>query len=81
MTTRSSFNFVRSIQSMASSLNCSVIAEGIETEEEFKAIEKLGITHAQGYYFARPTAIPTEKIDSTLFTTDLRERLQNSSIK
>jgi EAL domain-containing protein (putative c-di-GMP-specific phosphodiesterase class I)/GGDEF domain-containing protein/predicted transcriptional regulator len=61
-------NFVRSIQSMATSLNCSVIAEGIETEEEFKAIEKLGIAHAQGYYFARPTAIPLEKIDSSLFT-------------
>jgi EAL domain-containing protein (putative c-di-GMP-specific phosphodiesterase class I)/GGDEF domain-containing protein/CBS domain-containing protein len=63
-------NFVRSIQSMASSLNCSVIAEGIETEDEFKAIEKLGITHAQGYYFARPTAIPVEKIDSSLFTAE-----------
>lgn len=61
-------NFVRSIQSMAVSLNCSVIAEGIETEEEFKAIEKLGITHAQGYYFARPTVIPVEKIDSLRFT-------------
>ncbi len=61
-------NFVRSIQSMAVSLNCNVIAEGIETEEEFKAIEKLGIAHAQGYYFARPTAIPLEKIDSSLFT-------------
>lgn len=63
-------NFVRSIQSMAASLNCSVIAEGIETEDEFKAIEKLGITHAQGYYFARPTAIPAEKIDSSVFITD-----------
>lgn len=63
-------NFVRSIQSMAASLNCSVIAEGIETEEEFKAIEKLGITHAQGYYFARPTALPAETIDSALFFAD-----------
>ena len=63
-------NFVRSIQSMAASLNCNVIAEGIETEEEFKAIEKLGIAHAQGFYFARPTAIPVEKIDSSLFTID-----------
>ncbi len=61
-------NFVRSIQSMAASLNCNVIAEGIETDEEFKAIEKLGIAHAQGFYFARPTAMPIEKIDSSLFT-------------
>ncbi|MGZ5007460.1 MAG: EAL domain-containing protein [Methylobacter sp.] len=63
-------NFVRSIQGMAASLNCNAIAEGIETEEEFKAIEKLGITHAQGFYFARPTAIPAEAIDSSLFTVN-----------
>lgn len=61
-------NFVRSIQSMAVSLDCKVIAEGIETEDEFKAIEKLGITFAQGFYFARPTAIPVDKVDCLLFT-------------
>lgn len=66
-------NFVRSIQSMAVSLNCSVIAEGIETEDEFKAIEKLGIAHAQGYYFARPTILPLEKLDNTVFTIDHAE--------
>jgi len=60
-------NFVRSIQNIASSLNCNVIAEGIETEDEFKVVEQLGITHAQGYYFARPTAIPLEKVDKSLF--------------
>ncbi len=64
---RIKLNFVRSIQSMAVSLNCNVIAEGIETEQEFKVIEKLGVTHAQGYYFARPAAVPLEKIDSSLF--------------
>jgi EAL domain-containing protein (putative c-di-GMP-specific phosphodiesterase class I)/GGDEF domain-containing protein/CBS domain-containing protein len=60
-------NFVRSIQNIASSLNCNVIAEGIETEDEFIAVEQLGITHAQGYYFARPTAVPLEKVDKSLF--------------
>lgn len=63
-------NFVRSIQSMAVSLNCSVIAEGIETQEEFKAIEKTGITNAQGYYFARPTAVPVKEIDKALFAVE-----------
>jgi diguanylate cyclase (GGDEF)-like protein len=62
-------NFVRSIQNIASSLNCSVIAEGIETEDEFKAIEQLGITHAQGYYFARPAATPLAKVNKSLFIT------------
>ena len=67
---RIKFNFVRSIHSMAVSLNCNVIAEGIETEDEFKAVDKLGITHAQGYYFARPTAIPVAEVNKSLFTTD-----------
>jgi EAL domain-containing protein (putative c-di-GMP-specific phosphodiesterase class I)/GGDEF domain-containing protein/predicted transcriptional regulator len=62
-------NFVRSIRNIASSLNCSVIAEGIETEDEFKAVEQLGITHAQGYYFARPTAVPLDKVNPSLFIT------------
>jgi EAL domain-containing protein (putative c-di-GMP-specific phosphodiesterase class I)/GGDEF domain-containing protein len=60
-------NFVRSIQNIASSLNCSVIAEGIETADEFKALEQLGITLGQGDYFAEPTAIPLKKIDKALF--------------
>lgn len=60
-------NFVGSIQNIASSLHCNVIAEGVETANEFKVIEKLGITHAQGYYFARPSFIPQENIDTALF--------------
>ena len=61
-------NFVSSIQDIAHSLNCNVIAEGVETEAEYNAIVKLGINFVQGFYFARPTAIPLEKIDATLFT-------------
>jgi diguanylate cyclase (GGDEF)-like protein len=60
------FNFVRSIQSMASSLNCQLIAEGVETENEYKSLGNLGITHAQGYYFGRPAMVPLEKIDTAL---------------
>lgn len=67
-------NFVRSIQSIANSLNCHVIAEGVETENEFKAVEKLGITHAQGYYFARPAAVPLERIDAALLTINRPEQ-------
>ena len=43
------FNFVRSIQNMAEAMNCRVIAEGIETIEDFRVIENIGITHAQGF--------------------------------
>ncbi len=61
-------NFVRSIQGIASSLNCNVIAEGIETEAEFNIIEQLGITHGQGYYFARPAVIPSAELDIEIFS-------------
>jgi diguanylate cyclase (GGDEF)-like protein len=73
------FNFVRSIQNIASSLNCSVIAEGIETEDEFKVVEQLGITHAQGYYFARPSAIPLEQIDKALFVISPQSSQSNAT--
>lgn len=56
-------NFVRSIQGIANSLNCNIIAEGIETKAEFKMIESLGISHVQGYYFSRPAAVPLVEID------------------
>ncbi len=61
-------NFVRSIQSMAIASNCQVIAEGVETETEFLAIEELGITYVQGYYFARPCAEPKASLPNKLFT-------------
>jgi diguanylate cyclase (GGDEF)-like protein/PAS domain S-box-containing protein len=31
-----------------------VVAEGVETEEQYEALAQLGCTHAQGYYIARP---------------------------
>jgi len=62
-------NFVRSIQSMALASNCQVIAEGVETEAEFLAIEDLGITYIQGYYFARPCSEPKVTLPDNLFTS------------
>lgn len=34
--------------------NITVVAEGVETEEEFKCLKDLGADLFQGYYFARP---------------------------
>ncbi|MBL1265209.1 GGDEF domain-containing protein [Candidatus Methylomicrobium oryzae] len=64
---RVKLNFVRSIQNMAAAMQCKVIAEGIETAEEFQAIHKIGITHAQGFYFARPMGLPPKELDKKLF--------------
>ena len=66
-------NLVRSIQGIANALHCNVIAEGVETEDEFKMINTLGISHAQGYYFAKPAVIPLARIDASLFLDDQTE--------
>jgi len=50
--------FVRSIQEIASELNCKVIAEGIETQQELAAIRDIGIRYGQGFYIGRPLPAP-----------------------
>jgi diguanylate cyclase (GGDEF)-like protein/PAS domain S-box-containing protein len=45
---------VESILALARTLNTSVVAEGIETDQEAFELERLGCTHAQGFLFSRP---------------------------
>jgi diguanylate cyclase (GGDEF)-like protein/PAS domain S-box-containing protein len=40
------------------SLNMDVIAEGIETEEEYRMLAQMGCDQGQGYLFARPLSLP-----------------------
>lgn len=63
-------NFVRSIQNMASSMNCHVIAEGIEEKAEYEIVASLGVAHAQGYYFSLPVAQPPREISPQLFNRE-----------
>lgn len=45
---------VRTIISLAESLNLKVTAEGIETQDLAHALQKMGCWQGQGYHFARP---------------------------
>lgn len=45
-----------SIKAMAEKLNVSVVAEGIELEQELKQTDALGIQKGQGYYWSKPMA-------------------------
>lgn len=45
---------LRAIINLAGELNYEVIAEGLETEDDVKALRELGCIYAQGYYFYRP---------------------------
>ena len=45
---------VGSVVWLCRTLGKDVVAEGVETEEQYEALAQLGCTHAQGYYIARP---------------------------
>jgi predicted signal transduction protein with EAL and GGDEF domain len=46
--------FFRAIVSMAHVLNMSVVAEGVEREDELAILRELGCDEVQGYYISRP---------------------------
>ncbi|MCQ6561469.1 putative bifunctional diguanylate cyclase/phosphodiesterase [Paenibacillus mendelii] len=47
---------VKAIVAMAGSLKLNVIAEGVETEEQYEFLRSQGCHWIQGYYFAKPIA-------------------------
>ena len=55
---------VRAVIAMAHGLNLSVIAEGVETTEQFTHIKESGCDALQGYWFCRPQ--PVEVVDVLL---------------
>jgi EAL domain-containing protein (putative c-di-GMP-specific phosphodiesterase class I) len=50
----SGVSLLRAIVSMAESLELEVIAEGVETAEQFDMLCELGCGFAQGYHFCAP---------------------------
>jgi len=53
---RSDAMIVETILSMGQNFHLEVIAEGVETQEQFEALKRLGCRYFQGYLFAKPTA-------------------------
>lgn len=51
-------SIVENIISLAHTLELKVIAEGVETEEQFKALLALGCDYFQGWYCGRPGPLP-----------------------
>jgi len=54
---------VRGIVATAMGLRATVVAEGIETEEEMKWCTSMGVDCGQGYYFGRPAPFPEQNTD------------------
>ena len=57
------------IVAMAQALGFTVLAEGIETEEQLDALLDLGVRQAQGYLFSPPVTAP----EATAFLAGSRE--------
>jgi diguanylate cyclase (GGDEF)-like protein len=55
---------VKTILSLADTLNFSVIAEGIETKQQLRLLKGLGCEYGQGYLFSRP--LPKQEAEALL---------------
>ncbi|QWW66644.1 EAL domain-containing protein [Rhizobium sp. WYJ-E13] len=59
---------IEGITTLSHKMNCTVIAEGIETEEECSTLHQMGLDYGQGYLFNRPqnAAKLIEELSSSL---------------
>jgi diguanylate cyclase (GGDEF)-like protein len=54
---------VRTILTLADNLNLETVAEGVETEEQFRRLKELGCSFGQGYLFSKPLeAVEAERL-------------------
>ncbi len=63
---------VNALVQLASAMRITVIAEGIETDAELRAVRDIGVRYVQGYIFARPQLGRLPAIAVPKFTTALR---------
>ncbi|MFS0575587.1 GGDEF and EAL domain-containing protein [Sporosarcina sp. 179-K 3D1 HS] len=63
-----SLAIVQTIIRLAEMLGLSVIAEGVETEEQWNRLKQLGCCEIQGFYFSKP--LPIEEINQLLEKAD-----------
>jgi len=65
-----SLRIVHTIIALAQSLQLTVVAEGIETQGQYRALQTMGCTYGQGYFFARP--LPAAKVEELLAQQSLQ---------
>jgi EAL domain-containing protein (putative c-di-GMP-specific phosphodiesterase class I) len=54
---RKSRMLIKGIRTISHQMGCTVVAEGIETQEQWQLLRKLGVDCGQGYLFSRPMPI------------------------
>lgn len=63
---RIKYHFVRAMQDLAEICNASLVAEGIESVEDFNCIRDMGIACGQGFFIAKPAVTPPRQLPQTV---------------
>ncbi|MEE9334233.1 MAG: EAL domain-containing protein [Granulosicoccaceae bacterium] len=58
-TSQSSRDIIKAIVDIAKSIGAEVVAEGIEDQQQFDMVKKLGCHRAQGYFLCKPMPVTT----------------------
>lgn len=70
-------SLLKALMQFAQDIECEVIAEGIEREEEADIIYKHAVTKAQGFYFARPSEI----VETSQFQSRANEMVERIRLR
>lgn len=70
--------FVKNTIEFAAMNQIKVLAEGVETPEELRTVIEFGVDLIQGFYTARPAAMPLEAIDDRIRNEIIQENLNLS---
>lgn len=62
---------IRAVVALGDTLGIATTAEGVETENEYRLIQALGCTKAQGYYFGRPLPVTEARSLTTFESTNV----------
>jgi diguanylate cyclase (GGDEF)-like protein len=58
--------FVRSVMDIARTSGTKIVAEGIESSAELRALRRLGVQFGQGYLIARPSPVPALELQTRI---------------
>ncbi|MET0407438.1 MAG: EAL domain-containing protein [Hyphomicrobium sp.] len=73
---RESDLIVRSVTQLAKNLNCSVVAEGIETDEQLDRLRALHVGYGQGYLLGRP--MPASEATALIAPSNIKSIAQRA---
>jgi len=71
-------NLVIAIITMAASLKLNTVAEGVETEEQYRFLKRNGANVMQGYFFSKP--VTAKELESMLTPWHFAEKIQSITV-